>query len=273
MTESSLQFQVLRYRPHVLWAEAVIVDAPFRIPLPDRIEPALNDHTSKINRAWRLVHEALLARSVYHEIRSASMIQALANLVHQIDRIANASGRHVAMGMPGCHHAGKIFGKQLLSFGDLGPRGREGRHASIRRARRCLDARVRVLLIVVADDQAVVISIERARYRGETNVRRTAVARLTDNIWKRALPLALPNHGFIGRGYARSKAPRAANLCVRPRHVIGSAQVRTVGDIHAPGRSDQDGIVACGLAGHPVLDRRPAAGTRPVARHKWLGRR
>src|SRR5579864_7399181 len=273
MTESSLQFQVLRYRPHVLWAEAVIVEAPFRIPLPDRIEPALNDHTSKINRAWRLVHETLLARSVYHEIRSASVIQALANFVHQIDRVADAGRRHVAMGMPGCHHPGKIFGKQLLSFGDLGPRGREGRHASIRRARGCLNARVRVLLIVVADDQAVVIAIERARYRGETYVRRTAVTRLTDNIWKRALPLALPNHGFIGRGYARSEAPRAANLGVRPGHVIGRAQVRAVGDVHAPGRSYQNGVVARSLAGHPVLDRGPATGTRPVARHKGLGRR
>src|SRR5579864_4306638 len=189
MTESSLQFQVLRYRPHVLWAEAVIVEAPFRIPLPDRIEPALNDHTSKINRAWRLVHEALLARSVYHEIRSASMIQSLANFVHQIDRIANARRRHVAMGMPGCHHAGKIFWKELFAFGNLRPRWREGCHASIRRARRCLDARVRVLLIVVADDQAVVIAIKCSGNRRQPNVRRATVPRLTNNVGIRALPL------------------------------------------------------------------------------------
>ena len=90
---------------------------------------------------------------------------------------------------------------------------------------------------------------------------------------KRALPLALADHGFISGGDARGEASGAADLRVRPGHIVGRTQIRTVRDIHAARRSDQDGIVARRLARHPVLDGGPAAGTGAVTGNERFGRR
>ncbi len=175
--------------------------------------------------------------------------------------------------MAGRHHAGEVLGEQLLRFRNHRARRRERRHAAVGRPRRGLDAGVGVLLVVVADDQAVVIPVERARNRGQPDVGRAAVARLADDVRKRALPLALADHRFVGGGDAGGEAAGAADLRVRPGHVVGRAEIRAVGDVHAAGRPDQDRVVARRLARHPVLDRRPAAGARPVAGNERLGRR
>ena len=44
--------------------------------------------------------------------------------------------------------------------------------------------------------------------------------------------------GLIGGGDSRSEAPGATNLRVRPGHIVGRTQVRTVRDIHAARGSD-----------------------------------
>src|SRR5208337_3507901 len=97
MAESSLQFQVLGNRPHVLRAEAVIILTLLWVPLPDRIEPAFDDKPAKIDRARCFVHEALLAGGVNHQVRGTLMVESLAYLVHQVDRVAHTSGRHIAV--------------------------------------------------------------------------------------------------------------------------------------------------------------------------------
>ena len=117
------------------------------------------------------------------------------------------------------------------------------------------------------------IPVECAGNRRETDIGCAAVTRFADNVRILALPLALADHGFIRGGDARSKAASAANLRVRPRHVVRCAQVRTVRDIHAAGRSDQDGIVTRGLARHSILNGRSAAGTRAVTGNERFGRR
>src|ERR1035438_2369072 len=104
------------------------------------------------------------------------------------------------MRMTSRHHAREVFGEQLLTFGNFRPGRRECRHAAVRSARRSLNAGVGVLLVVVADDQAVVIAIERAGDRGETDVGGAAVARFADDIWEFTLPLPLADHGFISGG-------------------------------------------------------------------------
>ena len=167
----------------------------------------------------------------------------------------------------------RSFGIKFLRLGNFRARRRERGHAAIGRARRSLNARVRILLVVVADDQAIVIAIERAGNRSEADVGRAAVARFADDIRKRSLPLAFANHGFIRGSNARGEAARAADLRVRPRHIVGRAQIRAVRHVHAARRSDQDGIVARGLARHAVLNGRPAAGAGAMSGNKRLARR
>ena len=131
VAEASLQFQVFRYRPHALRTEAVIVLALLRIPLPDRVEAAFDDQPAEIDRARRLVDEALLARGVDHQVRRALVVEPLAHLVHQVDRVAHARGGHVAVRMAGRHHAREILGEQRLRFGNH--RARAARTSSCRR--------------------------------------------------------------------------------------------------------------------------------------------
>src|SRR6202167_169188 len=270
MPEASLQFQILGYRPHAGWPEAVIVGSLLRIPLPHGVEPAFDNQPAKIDRARRLVDEAFLAGGVNHQIRRTLMVEPLADFVHQVDGVAYAGGTYVAMRMASSHHAGEVLGKQFLAFRNFRTGRREGRHAPVRRPRRRLDTGVRILLIVITDNQAVVIAIKRAGNRSETDVGRAAVAGLADDIRERTLPLSFSNHGFIGRGHTCRKAARTANLRVRPRYIVGGAQIRTVRDIHAAGRADQDRVVARGFARHSVLDRRPAASTCTVAGNERL---
>src|ERR1700689_3330498 len=111
MTEASLQLQVLGYRAHARRTEAVIKSALLWIPLPHRIEAAFDDQTAEIDRARRLVNESLLAGRVDHEVRSAFVIESLANFIHQVDGIAHARGRYVAVRMTSGHHACEIFGE------------------------------------------------------------------------------------------------------------------------------------------------------------------
>src|SRR6267142_4636612 len=99
------------------------------------------------------------------------------------------------------------------------------------------------------------------------------VARLADDVRKGAFPLALSDHGLIGGGDARGETAGAANLRVRPGYIVGCAQIRTVGDIHAARRTDQDRIVARRFTRHPVLDRGAATGTGAVTGDERLGRR
>ena len=102
---------------------------------------------------------------------------------------------------------------------------------------------------------------------------RAAVASLANNIRKLPLPLAFANHGFISSGNAGRKAARAANLRMRPRHIVGRAQIRTVRHIHAASRPDQNRIVARRFARHSILNRRPAAGAGAMPRNERFGRR
>ena len=117
------------------------------------------------------------------------------------------------------------------------------------------------------------IAIERSGNRREADIGRAAVAGFANNIRELALPLAFADHGFIRRGYARREAAGAANLRVRPRYVIGRAQIRTVRDVHAAGRTDEDRVVARGFARHPVLDGGSATCTGAVTGDKRLARR
>ena len=167
----------------------------------------------------------------------------------------------------------RSLGNNFFAFGNFGAGRREGRHAAVGRARRSLNAGVGVLLVVVADDQAIVIAIERAGNRGEADVGGAAIARFADDVREFALPLALADHRFISGGDAGGEAACAANLGVRPRHVVRRAQVRTVRDIHAARRTDQDGIVARCLARHSVLNGGPAAGAGAMPRNERFGGR
>ncbi len=223
MAEAALQFQILRYRPHARRAEAVIELTLLGVPLPHRIQSAFHNQPAQVDRARRLVHEALLAGCVDHQVCGAFVVESLADLIHQVDRVANARGCHIAVGMPSRHHAREILRIQLLAFGNFRAGRRKRRHASIRSARRSLNAGVRVLLVVVANNQAVVIPIECAGNRGEADVGRATVARLADNIREGTLPLALADHRFIGGGDAGGEAACATNLRVRPRHVVRRA--------------------------------------------------
>ena len=223
MAKASLQFQVLRHWPHACRTEAVIKSSFLGVPLPHGIESAFDDQSAQINRSGSLVYEALLARSVDHQVSRAFEIQSLAYFVHQVDRISHARGRHVAVRMARRHHAGEILGEQFFAFWNFGAGRRESRHAAIRRARRRLNAGVRVLLVVVANNQAVVVAIERAGNRSQTDVRCAAVPRFANNVRELALPLSLADHRLIGGGDTRGKAARAADLRVRPWHVVWRA--------------------------------------------------
>src|ERR1700719_2448170 len=129
-----------------------------------------------------------------------------------------------------------------------------------------------MLLVVVADNQAIVIAVERSRDGGQADVRSAAVSGFANDIRKRALVLAFANHGFVRRGDTCGEAARAADLRVRPGHIVRRTEVRTVRDVHTSRRPDEDGVVTGRLAGHAVLDGRPAAGARAVAGDERLGR-
>ena len=117
------------------------------------------------------------------------------------------------------------------------------------------------------------IAIKRAGNGGESDIGGTAVARFANDIRKLSLPLSFANHGFISGSDAGGEAARAADLRMRPGHVVGRAQIRTVRHIHAAGGANENGIVARRFAGHPVLDRGPAAGAGSVPRDERLGLR
>src|SRR5208283_3389561 len=145
-------------------------------------------------------------------------------------------------------------------------------HAAIGRARRSLDAGVGVLLVVVADDQTIVIAIERAGNRSQADVGGAAVAGFANNVREGALVFAFANHRFVGRGDTCGETAGAADLRVRPGHVVGRTEIGAIGDIHTSCGADENGVVAGGLAGHAVLNRRPAAGASAVAGNEWFGR-
>src|SRR5438132_6126807 len=112
MAEAALQLQIFRYRSHGSRAEAIVVRAYLVIPFPDRIEAAFDDQAAEIDRARRLVYEPLLARSVDHQESTALVIQPLAYFIHEINRIAHARGRYIAMRMAGRHHARQVLGEE-----------------------------------------------------------------------------------------------------------------------------------------------------------------
>src|SRR6267143_2026503 len=55
-------------------------------------------------------------------------------------------------------------------------------------------------------------------------------------------------------------------------NVVGRTEIGAVGDVHTSRGADENGVVAGGLAGHTVLDGRPAARARAMARDERFGR-
>src|SRR5579872_3039590 len=270
VSEAALQYQVFRNRTHARRTEAVVELTLFGIPLPHRIKSAFDHEAPEIDRPRRLVDKSLLARRVDHEISGALVVQPLPNLIHEVDGIAHTRGRDVAVRMSRRHHTCEILRIKFLALGNLRTWRRKRGHAAIRCARRRLDAGVGILLVVVADNKAIVIAIEGARDRGESDVRGTAIASFADNIWKFPLPFAFADHRLICGGNPRRETTRAADLRVRPGNVVRGTQVRTVRHIHATGRAYKDGVVARGLTGHSILNRGATAGASAMTGNEWL---
>jgi hypothetical protein len=156
------------------------------------------------------------------------VIEALAGLVHQVDRVADGRRGYVAVRVPLGHHPGQVLRRQLLAFRDRLAERRERRHARVGRRRRRLDAGVGVALVVVADEQRVVVPVQRAGNRPEADVRGRPVARHHEDVRVRARIAALPDHRlaaarcrqgsegvFARSATAWARAPSTAQ-CARP---------------------------------------------------------
>ena len=192
------------------------------------------------------------------------MVQALAGLVHQVDRVADGRGGHVAVRVALGHHLGQVLRRQLLAFRYRLAERRERRHARVGRGRRRLDAGVGVALVVVADEQRVVVPVQRAGDRPDADVRRRPVARHHQDVRVRARIAALPDHRLVAGRHAGGERAAAGDRGVRPRHRVRRAQVGGVGHVHAPGRPGHHGVLAGRLEHPPVLDGRAAARAGPV---------
>ncbi len=168
------------------------------------------------------------------------------------------------MRVPLGHHPGQVLRRQLLARRvGLAGRGERGQ-PRVRRGRRDLDAGVRVALVVVADEQRVVVAVQRAGDRAQPDVRGAAVPGHHDDVRVRAGVAALADHGLVARGHARGERPAAGDRRVRPRHGVRGAQVGGVGHVHAAGRARHHGVGAGRLEHPAVLDGRPAPRAGPV---------
>src|SRR5207248_307043 len=92
-------------------------------------------------------------------------LERLADLVHEVHRVRGASRRDVArLGMAGSQHSGHVLLPAGVHEALLRARWRERRHRTVRRLARELDVGVRVRLVVVEQDEAVVVLVcERRR--------------------------------------------------------------------------------------------------------------
>ena len=261
--EPALHGQVVGHRPLDGRVE-VAVRPLLRVVLPDREEPGLDDPPAQLDRHRGLVDPALLARRVAVQEGRAHVVEALAGLVHQVDGVAHRRGGHVAVRVSLGHHLGQVLRRQLLALGDRLAERRERGHARVGRGRRGLDAGVGVALVVVADEQRVVVAVQRAGDRPEADVRGRAVARHHQDVRVRARVPALPDHRLVAGRHAGGERAAAGDRGVRPRHRVRRAQVGGVGHVHAPGRPGHHGVLAGRLEHPPVLDGRPAARAGPV---------
>ena len=194
------------------------------------------------------------------------MVEALAGLVHEVDRVADRGGGHIAVRVPRGHHLGQVLRRQLLALRDRLAERRERGHARVRRGRGGLDPGIGVALVVVADEQRVVVAVQGPGDRAEPDVGGAAVARHHDDVRVRAGVTALADHRLVGGRHPGRERAAAGDRRVRPGNRVGGAQVRRVGHVHAAGRPGQHAVLARGLEHPAVLDRRAAPGAGPVAR-------
>ena len=169
------------------------------------------------------------------------------------------------------HHLRELLRPERLALRDLRAGWREGRHPAVGRRGRGLDAGVRVLLVVVADEQGVVVPVQHPRDRAEADVGGAAVSRHADDVGVRALVLALADHRLVAGRHAGGEGAPAGDRRVGPRDRVGRAHVAGVGHVHAPRGADRDRVVHRRLQVQAVLDRRPAAGAGAVAGNEGVG--
>src|SRR5712664_594512 len=198
--------------------------------------------------------------------------QRLAHGVHRQHRIRHVHGRDVfALGVSRRHHPGHVLLPAVMHDALLGPGGTErGVRAPGSRAAE-LDIGVRVRLVVVHQDQAVVVWMgERGGDGGDAHVRAAAVAAEGDHVDGLFLHLALAHQRLERRCRTERGGARGAELRVHPGHDPAGRVVRRVGDVHAPCASEHDGARPRRLHHHLHHQRRLAALTGAVARGEVL---
>src|SRR5213078_2820106 len=196
--EASLSLQIFVDRLALL---AALGDLPRRTgkvadaidDLVERPDPALDGEVTELLRVLRVVVPPLRARVEGVDERWPAKLERLADLVHEIHCVRGASRRDVArLGMAGSQHSGHVLLPAGVHKALLGARWRERRHRTVRRLARELDVGVRVRLVVVEQNEAVVVLVcERRRDGAEAHVRAAAVTAESDDVDLLVLELAL----------------------------------------------------------------------------------
>src|SRR5207249_5241583 len=177
--------------------------------LVERPDPALDGEVAELLAVLRVVVPALGARVERVDERRSADLEGLADLVHEVDRVRGAAGRdEPRLRMPRGEHAGNVLLPASVHEPLLRARWRERGHGAVRRLARELDVRVRVALVVVEQDEAVVLLVgERGGDGAEAHVRAAAVAAERDDVDLLVLQLALAHQDLeAGRRAERGGA-------------------------------------------------------------------
>src|SRR2546421_5280961 len=240
--------------------------------LVERPDPALDGEVTELLRVLRVVVPTLRARVEGVDERRPAELERLADLIHEIHGVRGASRGDVPrLGVAGGEHTRHVLLPAGVHEALLRARRRERRHRAVRRLARELDVGVRVRLVVVEQDEAVVVLVrERRGDRAEAHVRAAAVAAEGDDVDLLVLDLALAHEHLEAGRRAERRGARRAELGMHPRHDPGCRVVGRVGDIHASGRAEDDRARARRFHHVPHDERGLTPLTGPVSGHEEL---
>src|SRR5205809_1887526 len=225
VSEAALALQVLVHRLALL---AALGDLPGRTgevadavdDLVERPDPALDGEMAELLAVLRVVVPSFRAGVERVDERRAAELEGLADLVHKVDRVRRASSRdvtrlRVARGEHARHVLLPTGVHEALLAAARGERG----HRAVRRLTRELDVGVRVALVVIEENEAVVFLVRQGRGDGaEAHVRSAAVTTKSDDVDLLVLELALAHQDLEPCCGAERRRAGGAELGVHPSH-------------------------------------------------------
>src|ERR1017187_5269484 len=215
MGEPSLRLHVVADGLVLLRHLRVFIHAVF--PLVVRPHARLDGQLGHVGRHLFIEQPALGTGTKNVEECGPRLAQGFPDLVHQVERMRNRRGGDALYRrVTADDHFRDVRGEKGLAFGDLlAGRGERGRGAVWRR-RRGLDSRVRIRLVVVADEENFVIAVHHPGHCLETDVDAAYVACHDDDVREGPAVPALARRDLEGGFDAGSHGACVRDLGVDP---------------------------------------------------------